>query len=240
MSKVKKEEGKKPKSKAVSIIVDVILVLAIVFALFATYSAYTAKQGDDLPGLFGVKMASVLSDSMKPTFEKGDMIFCTAVKDASTLQVGDVITFHTVINGERTVNTHRIISISDGGSHRIFTTQGDNNSVADSLSVHENDVIGKYRFHIPNLGSAFEFLQTSTGFLIIIVIPVAIFFLWQLVQFFMALFAYQAEKVKLQYAASLGIQTPASEEKTEEAKGAPASDGTGEAKEQSPSEKKDE
>lgn len=224
----------KKKNKVVSIIVDVILVLAIVFAVFASYSAYVATQGNDLPGLFGLKMASVQSDSMNPTFAKGDMVFCTAVKDPSKLEVGDIITFRTVINGEQAVNTHRIESISDGGTYRIFTTKGDNNTIADSLTVHENSIIGRYRFHLPKLGSAFDFLKTSTGFLVVIVVPVAIFFLWQLIQFFIALFAYQAEKVRQQYAAQMGQPAGVAEASAEPEKTSEPAQGDGKADAEAP------
>ncbi len=207
------EKNKNSKSgKVGNIIVDVILVLAIAFFAVVGYSAFTAQTGESVPNFLGLNMSKVLTNSMEPEFSAGDMIFSRTVKDASKLKVGDVISFWTVINGEKVINTHRIVEVLDGGTFRSFTTKGDANPVNDTLTVHENSVIGKYSFHISGLGTAFDYLQTSQGFLIVIVIPVAVFFLWQLIQFFRALFAYQAEKVKLAYAAEHGIRVPTEDE----------------------------
>ena len=133
---------------------------------------------------------------MKP----GDLIFDTAVKDTSELKIGDIITYWTVIDGERVLNTHRITEIYDGGGYLIFQTKGDNNTIEDSLTVHESEIVGQYNgMKIAGLGKLFDYLQTSTGFLIVVVIPVAIFFLYHLIQFFRVLFEYQSVKNKLLY-----------------------------------------
>ena len=49
------------------------------------------------------------------------------------------------------------------------------------------------------MGKAFDYLQTSTGFLIVVVIPVFIFFLFHLIQFFRVLFEYQNVKNRIKY-----------------------------------------
>ena len=105
-----------------------------------------------------------------------------------------------VINGERVLNTHRISEIYDGGNYLIFETKGDNNTVSDALTVHESEIVGQWKnARIKGLGKVFDYLQTSTGFLIVVVIPVAIFFVFHLIQFFRVLFEYQNVKQKLQY-----------------------------------------
>ena len=96
------------------------------------------------------------------------------------------------------LNTHRITTITDYDNYLYFDTKGDANSIEDITGVHQNDVVGVYLFHIPAVGSVLDFLQTGTGFFIVIVVPVFIFFITQLVAFFKALFAYQAEKVRLE------------------------------------------
>ena len=204
----KAEEGnaQRKKTKAGTIIVNVVLVLAIVLVAVTSYAAFVAKKGSGVPELFGMRFFSIQTDSMYPTIKSGDLIIASEVKDPSTLNVGDVITFWTVIQGQRVLNTHRIVAIYPGGEfgdYGQFVTRGDNNSVDDDLPVHASSIVGIYKTRIGGLGSAFDFLQSSKGFLLIIVIPVALFFLWQLFQFFKALFAYQAEKVRIAYAKTL-------------------------------------
>lgn len=181
-------------------VVNVILVIAIIIAAFCTYTSYVNTSGNSVPNIFGIRVLSIQTESMYPTLLPGDMIFDTAVKDTSALEIGDVITYWTVINGERVLNTHRITQIYDGGGYLIFETKGDNNTVSDSLTVHESEVVGQWNgARIGGLGKVFDYLQTSTGFLIVVVIPVALFFVFHLVQFFRVLIEYNNLKNKLLY-----------------------------------------
>ena len=186
------------KKNAGSIIVTVVLVLCILLAILAGYSAFASKAGSGVPSVFGFRPFAVQSDSMAPTFFKGDLVVDKAVKDPATLKEGDVITFWTIINGQKVLNTHRIISITDYDNYLYFDTKGDNNTIADTTGVHQNDIVGVYKTHIKGLGSVLDFLQTGKGFFICIVIPMALFFVLELVSFIKTLMAYNAEKVRLQ------------------------------------------
>lgn len=194
-------EPKQSRGKRIaSTVINVILVVAIILAGICTYVSYVSTSGNGVPSILGVRVFSIQTESMYPTLKPGDMIFDSAVKDTSTLEVGDIITYWTVIDGQRVLNTHRIIEIYDGGGYLIFGTQGDNNTVADSLTVHESEIVGQYNgSKISGLGKVFDYLQTSTGFLIVVVIPVALFFIFHLIQFFRVLFEYNNIKNKLRY-----------------------------------------
>ena len=186
--------------KIATIIINTILIIAIILAALCTYISYVSTSGSGVPSLFGVRVMSIQTESMYPTLEPGDMIFDTAVKDTSKLQINDIITYWTVIDGERVLNTHRITEIYDGGNYLIFRTKGDNNTADDSLTVHESEIVGQYNgTKIKGLGKVFDYLRTSSGFLIVVVIPVAIFFLYHLIQFFRVLFEYNNVKNKLRY-----------------------------------------
>jgi signal peptidase len=206
----------KEKKGALVIIVDVLLVLVILVAAACTYVSFVNTSGSGVPSLFGIRLLSVQTESMYPTIKPGDLIYDKAVKDTGALRTGDIITYWTIINGERVLNTHRITEIYDGGGYLIFATKGDNNSVEDPLTVHESEVIGVYAGRIQGLGKVFDYLQTSTGFLIVVVIPVALFFIYHLVQFFRTLFEYQKVKNMLQYELEREKLTGAGEEESEE------------------------
>lgn len=192
------QEGKSGHS-VLNHVVNVILVLAIILAAVCTYVSYVSTSGNGVPSILGVRMFSIQTESMYPTLNPGDLIFDTAVKDTSSLKIGDIITYWTVINGERVLNTHRITEIYDGGGYLIFGTKGDNNTSADPLTVHESEVVGRYAAKIGGAGKVFDYLQTSTGFLIVVVVPVFAFFLYHLVQFFRVLFEYQNVKNRIKY-----------------------------------------
>ena len=180
-------------------VVNIILVLAIALAAVCTYVSYVSTSGNGVPSIFGIRMFSIQTQSMYPTLLPGDLIFDTGVKDAGELRKGDIITYWTVINGERVLNTHRIHEVYDGGGYLIFATKGDNNTAADALTVHESEIVGKYSFRVAGVGKVFDYLQTSTGFLIVVVVPVFLFFLFHLVQFFRVLFEYQNVKNRIKF-----------------------------------------
>ena len=185
--------------KILNTIVNVVLVLAIALAAVSTYVSYVSASGNGVPSILGIRMFSIQTESMYPTLNPGDLIFDKAVKDPTTLQKGDIITYWTVINGERVLNTHRIHEIYDGGGYLIFGTKGDNNTIADPLTVHESEVVGIYATKVAGVGKVFDYLQTSTGFLVVVVVPVFVFFLYYLVQFFRVLFEYQNVKNRIKY-----------------------------------------
>ena len=186
------------KKSAGSIIVTVVLVLCILLAILAGYSAFASKAGGGVPSIFGIRPFAVQSDSMAPTFFKGDLVVDKAVKDPATLKEGDVITFWTIINGQKVLNTHRIIEITDYENYLYFDTKGDNNPIADSIGVHQSDIVGVYLFKLSNVGTVLDFLQTTLGFGLCIVLPVAIFFIYEIISFVKTLLAYKAEKVRLE------------------------------------------
>ena len=198
-------------------IVNAVLIVAIILAALCTYVSFVNTSGNGVPSIFGIRMFSIQTESMYPVLLPGDLIFDTAVEDPGQLRKGDIITYWTVINGERVLNTHTIYEIYDGDGFLIFETKGEKNTVVDALSVHESEVVGKYMFRIPSLGKVFDYLQTSTGFLLIIVLPVFLFFLYHLIQFFRVLFEYQNVKNRIRYEEERGnAQEDADDQKQKE------------------------
>ena len=192
---VQESKGK----RIVNAIVNALLVIAIALAAICTYVSFVSTSGNGVPSIFGIRIFSIQTESMYPTLLPGDLIFDVGVKEPEELRNGDIITYWTVINGERVLNTHRIHEVYDGGGFLIFATKGDNNTIADPLTVHESEVVGQYAFRVAGLGKVFDYLQTSTGFLIVIVIPVFLFFLFHLIQFFRVLFEYQNVKNRIKF-----------------------------------------
>lgn len=125
------------------------------------------------------------------------------------LKVGDVITFRDFQdvkrNGTTTVepffNTHRIIEIKKdkNGQVEYYKTKGDQSTSPDENGVIPDEIISKQvgasaesidqktlkpvgvkrGFVISNLGKVLDFLQTQLGFMVCVIIPLALFFIWQ-------------------------------------------------------------
>ncbi|NQD67238.1 signal peptidase I [Bacillus haikouensis] len=148
--------------KAIPIVIF-ILILMIIVSIFISLSSSKPLT------FFGYKPLTVLSNSMVPTFEAGDVIITKEI-DAEDLKAGDIITFY---NKENNLITHRITSIVGTGGEEHFYTQGDNNNTMDEDMTTANKIVGKELFHIPNLGFLSQYTKGPMGFLLFIIIPLA-------------------------------------------------------------------
>ena len=162
-----------------TIVISVILWAIILLAALYAFTTMATKDDQSVSRILGYTPMTVESDSMKPTFCKGDLIFIKKC-DTSKLKEGDIITFHTIIDKQYALNTHRIQKIDEVNGVRSYTTIGDNNNgVADQHVISDGDIVGKYVGHISNLGKVMSFLSSSMGFLIVIVLPMLLFFIYQ-------------------------------------------------------------
>lgn len=174
--------------KVLKIVVNVLAWIVLVFALLVTIVVFSSGRNNGVANLMGYIPLTVESDSMLPTFAQGDMIICKEIDDINTLAEGDVITFWTIIDGKRVKNTHRIVGINQAENSRSFVTRGDNNNLEDDMPAYAGDLIGKWtNVKISGAGKVMAFLRTKTGFFVCILIPMAIFFLFELYKFIITL-----------------------------------------------------
>lgn len=164
--------------KGASIIISILLWAVILLAALFAFTTLATKDSSHVANLAGYTPLSVVSNSMSPTFDAGDLIIIRSC-DPETLQEGDIITFHTIINNEFALNTHRIAEIDDESGVRNYVTKGDNNEIADVHMITDGDIVGKFVVRLPKFGRVVEFLSSSTGFLLVIVLPLLIFFIYQ-------------------------------------------------------------
>ena len=165
--------------KTGTIVISVLLWLVILVAALYAFTTIATRDNQNVSSLLGYTPLVVKSDSMAPTFSAGDLIFIKKC-DTSTLKEGDIICFHTIIDNEYALNTHRIQKIDTVGDARSYTTLGDNNNgIADTHIISDGDIVGKYVGDLPKAGKVMDFLSSSMGFLIVIVLPMLLFFIYQ-------------------------------------------------------------
>jgi len=170
--------------RVISTISNVIAWVILIVAFLTTVLVFSSGRNNGVANIFGYIPLSVESDSMSPTFRQGDLIICREIDDINSLQKDDVITFWTVIDGHKVKNTHRIAEVNDLGTTRSFVTRGDNNAVNDEVPAYAGDLIGKWTdVRVAGLGKIMDFLRTKKGFFCCILIPMIIFFLFELYKF---------------------------------------------------------
>ncbi|MBQ7566515.1 MAG: signal peptidase I [Oscillospiraceae bacterium] len=165
--------------KIISIILSVLLWVVILIAALFAFTTLATRDNTRVSNVLGYTPMVVQTESMAPTFNAEDLIIIKQC-DPATLQVGDIITFHTIIQNEYALNTHRIVSIDVVNGARSYTTKGDNNLIEDPHIVGDGDIVGKYITHLPKFGKVINFLSSSVGFLLVIVLPMLAFFIYQI------------------------------------------------------------
>lgn len=144
---------------------NILLATVIIFAISFVYNSIQISQNPgQLPSTFGFIPITVLSGSMSPSIETGDMIVVKT--DKANLNVGDVITYKM---GSVLV-THRIIEVITENGIEGFVTQGDANNVEDGSLVTKEQIVGKYAFRIPYAGYLKAGLRGWLGILLIIIL----------------------------------------------------------------------
>lgn len=162
-----------------TVIVSILLWVIILVAALYAFTTMATRDTRKVSSIFGYTPLVVKSDSMAPTFKTGDLIFIKKC-DTTKLKEGDIICFHTIIENEYALNTHRIDSITEVEGARSYTTVGDNNKgIVDSHIISDGDIVGKYTGRIKGVGKVLNFISSSIGFLLVIVLPMLIFFIYQ-------------------------------------------------------------
>ncbi|WMJ21944.1 signal peptidase I [Paludicola sp. MB14-C6] len=124
----------------------IICLLLIIVYILSFQSIKMRKDINYIPTILGNTYLNVLSDSMLPKFKVHDLVIGKVVKNSSKIHEGDIITFK---EGGMLV-THRVMQVKDGGAS--FVTKGDANKAADEKVVTKENLVSRYRFHIPYFG----------------------------------------------------------------------------------------
>ena len=135
---------------------------------------------------------------MEDTINPGDLIFCTVSEEDEEYQVGDIVTFPIEINGEKVLNTHRIVEVVKDENITYYRTQGDNketNPEPDEEFQTTFSIVAKYTgTKLAGWGNVLSFIRTQLGFFLCVLLPMIIFFVYEAVRVVLNLLAYNKEK----------------------------------------------
>ena len=155
-------EEKQMMRKFISVLFNVLVsFIILVSSLYIISTAQTQGNPTYIPSVLGFTPLTVVSGSMSPGIETGDMVIIR--KGNKRIKAGDVITYRL----EDVLVTHRVVDVSHTNDAEVFITQGDANSVVDLKTVERSNILGKYVFRIPMGGYIKASLRGLTGMLII-------------------------------------------------------------------------
>ena len=181
--------------KVINIVIDVLVVLILlVSALILTLSL--ASQDTGSPNLLGY------------TLNDGDLLIGKTTDIDGTYNKGDIVFFESSYKGEdgvtyKMVKCHRIVKTKDDNGIKTYLTKGDNNKISDEETdgwLTADKIVGIYQTNdyqgkkLEGFGSVIDYLQSFWGFFFVIVLPMILFFIYELVRVIRNVMAYTKEK----------------------------------------------
>lgn len=151
------------KEKTTKVIKIIVLVIIITLAIIIIKKIINKEE---IPFMTNSNAYIVLSGSMKPEIEIGDIVITTRVNQED-IKIGDIISF---TKGNMMV-THRVTEINEKNGVITYKTKGDSNNVEDLGAITYDNIVGKYKYKIPKVGHIILFVQRH----LIVVIAIFVF-----------------------------------------------------------------
>lgn len=163
--------------KILDIIETIILVISFFLCTFVLLQKFVFKE----KGIFGYKTYVIITSSMEPYLEIGDVILVKEV-NLNKIKKNDIITYKGMESDfkGKTI-THKVKDIIEEDGKKIFYTQGTTNQMVDP-AVYENQILGKviYKFKIISFIS--KLVRSKMGYIIVVFIPLIFIFVKEMIK----------------------------------------------------------
>ncbi len=147
----------------------IILVPILIINITLIVKSYTNEE--EVPSIGGYLPLIVLTDSMYPKIESGDLIICHTI-EPNEVKEGDVIAFFDPAGNGTSIVTHRVLEVIEENGTYSFRTRGDNNNTEDKELVPGENLVGIYKSRIGGAGNVALFMQSTTGLIVCVVLPI--------------------------------------------------------------------
>ena len=161
-------------------VLKVIKTVVMIFFIACFAIILIQRIRGHVPTLFNRSIFVVVTDSMSPQYNPGDVIVVKVV-DPSEINNGDVITYYGQ-EGELAdkIITHKVVKDpyeEDGVWH--FQTQGIKQGAVLDPEITEEEVIGVVRFKLVVVSFLYKVLTNIYGFMFIVAVPMLLFLVLQ-------------------------------------------------------------
>ena len=162
---------KKTAAKILKILSYVLTAAIVVFII----AVLIVKITGGVPSIFGYNVFVVITPSMSPEIEVGDVIISRLYKPGDPLEVGQVVTYQGSSGSfAGKLVTHRVISVTETAGRLDIVTKGIANDTADPPITGE-DVVSVMVHKSAVLTFIHRILETPAGFILLYILPVVLF-----------------------------------------------------------------
>jgi len=160
-------------NKAIKFIIKLIKFILIAILACVAFIIIIQRVSNNTISIGGIRIFNVISGSMLPKYEKGDILVVQKV-DASKLKVGHDLVYSGEkgqVNGK--IITHQITQIEETSEGRVFHTKGIANDVEDPL-VKEDQVFGRVVHRMVILSLFNKLMYNEYIFYFVMIVPIGI------------------------------------------------------------------
>ena len=161
-----------PLHKVLTVIGTVLCIILIPILIINCTLIIKSFTSEEVPSVAGKLPLIVLTDSMYPVIQSGDLIiFSTAQPEE--IEAGDVIAFFDPAGNGTTIVTHRVLEVTELDGQTAWRTKGDNNNTEDRLLVTGEKLVAVYEgTRLAGFGNVALFMQTTPGLIVCVVCPI--------------------------------------------------------------------
>ncbi|MFW9910528.1 MAG: signal peptidase I [Candidatus Thorarchaeota archaeon] len=142
------------------------LIVIVIVGTLGGYGTFMLAMGTTSP------LVVVTSESMEPTFYRGDLLILQA-RTPEDIHLLDIVVYQDTTWHTDGPVVHRVVEIREENGTYYYITKGDNNDMPDPGERTYDEIVGVVVATIPWLGNVSLFLRTTVGF----VTMIGIFFL---------------------------------------------------------------
>lgn len=180
-------------------------VIIIVYVIFLTSCIlFRNKFGFTQFGKYTISSIDGTTAKYVENTKSGDLLI---VKGSNDIVKGDRIYYYATVNDKYVVRTGIVEKVQKDDYNSLYTidtlVSGDKRT---KLNVAQTRVLGKYASTTGTLGSIMDFLVTRIGFLIFVLLPILLVFVYQIYEFILV----------LNYERNMSVQETAKKVKKEE------------------------
>ena len=160
--------------RLLKIISNVLFVILGIVLLLAIYSFISINiLNNKYVNFFNYTFFEVASDSMAPVITTNDLIIVKLTKE---VEVGNNIFFYEVTNGVPSINLGEVTEVVTISDVESTYTINNNHDISSENFIGKTSTATTYR----NLGTILNILESRIGFLVLIVLPTLLLFLYEI------------------------------------------------------------
>jgi hypothetical protein len=155
-------------------LLGILEIVVIIFAIFMVSTIFLRNKFGYTQ--FG-KNTWIIIDDMNITelthFEPGELVI---VKEAlfKDIKVGDELYYYDTVNDEYIIRTGVVKSKTGDNRSALYVFEE-----VPQNSISSDRIVGKYHTSHSSLGTVIGFLQSTAGFLIFVILPILVLFIYQ-------------------------------------------------------------